>query len=210
MFALEHSSKETDTLFVNKLRFDVAAHTVVCHAFVLALSQDIAQATLLLVPQGIMPISPHVSRGTLLPALAERCRMTWAHGANCEYRTAEGNARVPHELPAVPGDQGIPLCSCGRGKDVEGMVRDRVWRMFSPFVTRIALSPLLGASHVEQILEPQDMFGMGRNIDSSLELDAELVPNQAPGPGPANTLVSVRARGSKTDTVTMSGSDAGG
>ena len=42
MFALEHSSKE----FVNKLRFDVAAHTVVCHAFVLALSQNIAQATL--------------------------------------------------------------------------------------------------------------------------------------------------------------------
>ena len=140
-------------------------------------------------------------------------RTTWAHGANCDYRTAAGNPRVPRELPAVPGDQGVPLSSCGRGKLKDVEMWDRVlavWRMLGWFVTRIALSPLFCVSHVEQILEPHDMFGMGRNTDSSLELVAELVPDQAPAPAPANALVSVSARGSKTDTVTMSGSDAGG
>ena len=47
VFALEYRvSKDIDTLlFINKLRFDIAAHTVVCKAFVLALSQAISKNT---------------------------------------------------------------------------------------------------------------------------------------------------------------------
>ena len=64
MFALEHRvRKETDALlFINKLRFDVAAHTVVCNAFVLALSQDIAQATLSTNRTRVIPIHEGYSR----------------------------------------------------------------------------------------------------------------------------------------------------
>ncbi|KAM5543897.1 hypothetical protein V8D89_002514 [Ganoderma adspersum] len=201
VFALQHSArKETDTLlFVDKLRFDVAAHTVVCDAFVLALSpsQDIApliaQAMPLLVPQGIMPIALHAGRGAqdphsemrawkaLLPAFAERCRATWAHDPNCEYRVVRPDGsvhcKIPRELPAVPGDQGDPLCSCGRGKGVEGMMRDAVWRVFAPFVTRIALSPLFGVSHIEQILETSDM----RPSETQTQKAVSAGPASAPG-----------------------------
>ncbi|PIL27068.1 hypothetical protein GSI_10207 [Ganoderma sinense ZZ0214-1] len=182
VYGLRHSVRQhTDTfLFVDKLRFDVAASTFVCDAFVLAVSLEvlphISHAVQSLVTQGIMSLPVHAGRGSqdphsemrawkaLLPALVERCRMTWAHGADCEYRVVQPDGsvrwRVPRELPAVPGDQGDPLCSCGRGKGVEGtgMVKDRVWRKFAPYVTRIALSPLFGVSHVEQILESQDMY----------------------------------------------------
>ncbi|PIL27077.1 hypothetical protein GSI_10216 [Ganoderma sinense ZZ0214-1] len=176
VFALQHSAlRDTETLlFVDKLRFDVVGHTIVCDAFVLSVSLEIlphiSQAMPSLVKQGVAPIPMHDAHSemrawkALLPALAERCRATWAHGANCEYRAVQPDGsvrwRIPRELTAGSGDRGDPLCSCGLGKDVEGtgMVRDRVWRKFAPYVTRIALSPLWGVSHVEQILESEDMY----------------------------------------------------
>ncbi|EIW55423.1 uncharacterized protein TRAVEDRAFT_131350 [Trametes versicolor FP-101664 SS1] len=49
---------------------------------------------------------------------------------------------------------GDPLCSCGRGKDVEGMRAVELWRDFAPLVTRIALSPLFAVSYLEQVRAP--------------------------------------------------------
>ncbi|OJT13569.1 hypothetical protein TRAPUB_9885 [Trametes pubescens] len=78
----------------------------------------------------------------LLPVLVERCRATWRHTANCEY------GRIPLEPETTSGD---PLCSCGRGKDVDGMHKVATWRNLAPFVTRIALSPLFAVPYLETI-----------------------------------------------------------
>ena len=57
----------------------------------------------------------------LLPAFAERCRATWTHGANCEYRVVQPDGtvrwRVPRRVGKGPGEQNDPLCACGRGKE---------------------------------------------------------------------------------------------
>ncbi|EGO03813.1 hypothetical protein SERLA73DRAFT_119451 [Serpula lacrymans var. lacrymans S7.3] len=44
-----------------------------------------------------------------------------------------------------------PLCSCGRGKDVEGMNKVNMWKPLAPYVTRIALSPLFAVSYLETV-----------------------------------------------------------
>ncbi|KAI1792266.1 hypothetical protein LXA43DRAFT_1082213 [Ganoderma leucocontextum] len=155
VFALQHDvRKDTDTfLFVDKIRYDVAFHTMVLDAFVLVTSQElfphVSGALPYLVGQGITHVPVYggekemLGWKLLLPALVERCRTTWTHGANCEYFV-----RAPRR----------PAVQLREEEGRRGMMKDRVWRMFAPFVTRIALSPLFGVSYVEHILDPQDML----------------------------------------------------
>ncbi len=157
VFALRDDvSGDCDTLiFVDKVRFDLSAHAMVCDAFVLPLSETIMprieQAFQQLLRRRLENVKLYGQemRGwkRLLPALVERCRATWAHGANCEYAA---HGRIPLELELSEGD---PLCSCGRGKDVDGMMKDGLWKKFAPFVTRIALSPLFAVSYLEPVIE---------------------------------------------------------
>ena len=158
VFALrDGATEDCDTLiFFDKARFDLSAHAIVCDAFVLPLSHAIMPRIKpafeqLLRRGGVESVKLYgqEARGwkQLLPALVERCRTTWVHGPNCEY-AAQG--RIPLELEISEGD---PLCSCGRGKDTDGMMKDGVWKKFAPFVTRIALSPLFAVSYLEPVLE---------------------------------------------------------
>ncbi|PIL27060.1 hypothetical protein GSI_10199 [Ganoderma sinense ZZ0214-1] len=167
-FALrDDASGDCDTLlFVDKVRFDLSAHAMVCDAFVLplchALMPRIEQAFQQLLRRGgieNVKLYGQEMRAwkRLLPALVERCRASWVHGANCEY-AAQG--RIPLEVELSEGD---PLCGCGRGKDVEGMLRDAVWKRFAPFVTRVALSPLFAVSYMEPVFE-----GLGREMAGAL------------------------------------------
>ncbi|KAI1792278.1 hypothetical protein LXA43DRAFT_1133807 [Ganoderma leucocontextum] len=156
-FALrDDATGDCDTLiFVDKVRFDLSSHAMVCDAFVLPLSHAIMPrieaAFGQLLRRGLENVKLYGQemRGwkMLLPALVERCRATWTHGANCEY-AARG--RIPLELGI---SEGHPLCGCGRGKDVGGMLKDGLWKTFAPFVTRIALSPLFAVSYLEPVLE---------------------------------------------------------
>ena len=169
VFSLQDNvQKGTDTfLFVDKIRYDVAGHIMVLDGFVLTVSDEIlphVSAPLRYhVGQGIVHVPVHAGEKEihawkrLFPALAERCRTTWTHGPDCEYVQPDGSNRIPRELLAGRGD---PLCNCGRGKDVEAMTKDRVWRMFAPYVTRIALSPLFGVSHVEKFFDPSEAMGI--------------------------------------------------
>ena len=218
VFSLQNSVlNAVDTiLFVDKVRYDDAAHTMVLDAFVLAeITPHVGAAFPPLFSQGVFQIQEQAGDmglglstwKRLLPALAERCRTTWTHGPNCEYIQPDGSIRIPRELPAVAavlGDwQGDPLCSCGRGKDVEGMMKNPVWRAFAPYVTRIALSPLFGVSHVEQILEWTDIKSVPQNFDPALA--AQPGP---PGPAsPPSKPPPVCTNGSKTYT---SGSNSSG
>ncbi|EIW55383.1 uncharacterized protein TRAVEDRAFT_130973 [Trametes versicolor FP-101664 SS1] len=155
VFALrDNATNDFDTIFfVRGLRYDLSCHTVVCDAYVLPLFPEF-MVTLRpwfagLVNSDITNTRTYEGESAtwkqLLPAMVERCRATWTHGASCEY-VAKG--RIPLSTEVNGGD---PLCSCGRGKDVAGMQEVDVWRPFAPFVTRIALSPLFATSYMEHL-----------------------------------------------------------
>ena len=149
MFAL-HTNKNIDTvIFVTALRLDLASHVFVIDAQVLTLSEHMANKvrdTLGAIHSEVRLIEFHgdeaVAWKRLLPAFAERCR-TWKHGQNCEYLARK---TVPLSLEY----DGDPLCSCGKGQDVTPEFRkEKAWKSAIPYVTRIAISPLYGVSHLE-------------------------------------------------------------
>ena len=176
-------------LFIDKVRFDVAAHAMVCDAFVMhtsALPPHAASALSEVYRQGFLPVSVWTAATMrawkqMLPALAERCRTTWTHNANCEY-IAQG--KIPLGLGTSEGD---PLCSCGRGKDVEGtgMMKDGVWRKFAPHATRIALSQIFPVPYIEDILWPGELPQSPRDEATSTS-SAHLIDHAAPSPAHAN------------------------
>ncbi|OJT13568.1 hypothetical protein TRAPUB_9884 [Trametes pubescens] len=180
VFALHDEATNTsDTmLFVSELRYDLACHTVVCDAFVLLISEQlvsIANPWLQAVgKKGIESVRVYGDEmriwKQLLPGMVERCRATWKHGKNCEY-AARG--KIPLELEIMAGD---PLCSCGRGKDVDGMHKVDLWRKLAPFVTRVALSPLFTVSYLEPLLDRDE-------VKSTTEALREVLRDGKPSPG---------------------------
>lgn len=155
LFALrDKKTNNCDTcIFIDDLRYDLAAHTLICDGYVLPLTVRILMENekpfAKLVHQGEM-INLNVLEGEmqawkqLLPAFVERCRSSWTHGANCEYI-------VQGRIPLTEDMEADPLCSCGRGKDVEGMHKVGLWKKFAPYVTRVALSPLFAVSYLETV-----------------------------------------------------------
>lgn len=151
----DEKTNNSDTiLFISTLRFDLHCHTVVCDGYVLSLTEQILMknenAFWNLVNSGDMvPISASQVEMTawkhLLPAFAERCRTTWHHGDNCEYK-------LQGKIPLTEKIESNPLCSCGMGKGVEGMDRVELWKKFAPCVTRIAISPLFAVSYLETVI----------------------------------------------------------
>jgi len=156
LFALrDKPTTECDTLFfISDLRFDLPSHTMVCDGYVLPLTPELKDTVLSsfnkLVQSGDI-VNVSVFEGEMqawkqiLPAFVERCRSSWQHGANCEYKS---RGRIP--LTETMHED--PLCGCGRGKDVEGMTRVALWRPFAPYVTRVALSPLFAVSYLERVV----------------------------------------------------------
>ncbi|KAF7363900.1 hypothetical protein MSAN_01048000 [Mycena sanguinolenta] len=150
---LDKATKNCDTiLFVDRLRFDLSAHTIVCDGFVLPSSDErfmemdedqnlwklLAQARQILVEPGEAK-----SWKQLLPVLVERCR-TWKHRDSCQY-ASEGRVPLTTEM------EFIPLCACGEGQDVQRMHDVPLWKPFAKYSTRIALSPLFAVSYVESV-----------------------------------------------------------
>ena len=146
------TSNNCDTiLFAKELKFDLASHTVICDGYVLPLTNDIKESNAfpylvhesgmkhILVAEGEMIAWKH-----LLPAGVERCRK-WRHNSNCEYK-ATGRIPISEKM------EENPLCSCGCGKDVDGMKTEELWRPFAPYCWHIALSPLFAVSYLERVL----------------------------------------------------------
>ncbi|KAF8208260.1 hypothetical protein K438DRAFT_1961760 [Mycena galopus ATCC 62051] len=150
-------STECDTIiFISDVKFDLEAHTLVCDGYVLpltpALMNIIREDFGKLVREGnIFNIGVYGDEmrtwKQYLPALVERCR-SWKHISSCEYG-------VQNKIPLSTDMHSNPLCSCGRGKNVEGMTKETVWTKLAPFVTRIAMSPLFAVSYLEPI--PRDL-----------------------------------------------------
>ncbi|PIL27080.1 hypothetical protein GSI_10219 [Ganoderma sinense ZZ0214-1] len=186
-------------LFIDKIRYDTTSHMMVLDAFALVLSEDILPHVRTALPR--LAAGPAVMHAPvlgweremclwrrILPALAERCRTTWTHRADCEYRVVQPDGSVHWQIPRGPPNSkrlGDPLCTCGRGRDVGGMMREGAWQAFAPFVTRIALSLLFGVAHVEQIVDP---------LESVEDFKSE---EEAPGtlpPGPAVPVAAIRSK----------------
>ncbi|KAF7363875.1 MYND-type domain-containing protein [Mycena sanguinolenta] len=150
---LDKATKESDTiLFVDRLRFDLSAHTIVCDGFVLPLCDErfmemdeCLNLWMLLTLAKPIPVEPEGIRSwkQLLPILVERCR-TWKHHESCQY-AVEGRVPLTTEMEA------IPLCACGEGQDVQRMHDVPHWKPFAKYSTRIALSPLFAVSYVENV-----------------------------------------------------------
>jgi hypothetical protein len=140
VFALrDKPSTECDTIiFISAVKFDLASHTLVCDGYVLPLtparmsiiSGELERA-IYLINVGVYGDEMKAWK-QLLPAFAERCR-SWKHTSNCEY-AAQGKVPLSEEMHFDP------LCSCGRGKDVEGMAEVKLWSKFAPLATRIAMA----------------------------------------------------------------------
>ncbi|KZP26299.1 hypothetical protein FIBSPDRAFT_819685 [Athelia psychrophila] len=152
VFKLSNSKNNSDTIiFVSDIRYDMHSHTMVCDGYVLPLTRSLVQT--LSVPLGSLAHSGDMANLSqdvqswkqLLPALVERCRFSWSHGPNCEY-TPKGRIPLSEDI------ENDPLCSCGRGKDVDGMLKDHAWSKFAPHVTRVALSPLFAVSYLETVI----------------------------------------------------------
>ncbi|KAI0708689.1 hypothetical protein C8Q76DRAFT_859847 [Earliella scabrosa] len=150
-------------LFMGDLRYDVGAHTVVADAHVLTMPLTPRLLGFIKDQQlgiGRVPLYANDVRvwKLLLPAMAERCR-SWSHTPNCEYKT---KGTIPLDTNLHGGD---PLCSCGRGKDVEGMLqRRREWAPFAPYVTRIAIGLLFPVWYLEPMA--RKFLRMAGQVDS--------------------------------------------
>ncbi|KAF9065145.1 hypothetical protein BDP27DRAFT_1425084 [Rhodocollybia butyracea] len=152
---MDRAARNVDTLlFISDLRFDQSAYTVVCDAFVLPLTDELMTKqsgpfARLINGEGLAHIRLRegevASWKHLIPAFVERCRISWMHTENCEYK-AQGS------IPLTEKIDHSPLCSCGQGKDVEGMLKNPLWRPFAPSATRIALSPLFAVTYLDPIM----------------------------------------------------------
>lgn len=151
VFSLSNSKKSDSIIFVSDIRYDLHSHTMVCDGYVLPLTRSLVQK--LSVPLGRLAHSGDMadlrqdvqSWKQLFPALVERCRFSWRHGPNCEY-ISQGRIPLSEDI------ENDPLCSCGRGKDVDVMLKDHSWSKFAPYVTRMALSPLFAVSYLETVM----------------------------------------------------------
>ena len=151
VFGLSVGTNIDTVIFVPTLRFDLASHTLVADAYALPLNDD----RLRKVEKTLMAIIGELVRvelwgdevaiwKRLLPALAERCR-TWKHGPDCEFLAKK-------LIPLSLEHENDPLCSCGKGKDVNAAFRkEQKWESATPFVTRIALGPIFGVPYVESV-----------------------------------------------------------
>ncbi|KAF9527998.1 hypothetical protein CPB83DRAFT_894716 [Crepidotus variabilis] len=138
------SGIQTYTLiFINDMKLDLAGHTIVLDACVVALTDPLVAriGPLLsrLMDDGFISLVTHDDEvrawRQLLAAAAERCR-TWQHTPNCEFMTRG----IPRILDGVEEN---PLCSCGKGKNLGAFGRNSKWTMVHKEATRIALSPLI-------------------------------------------------------------------
>lgn len=80
-----------------------------------------------------------------LPVFAERCRQ-WQHLPTCEYIQ---HGRVPLSLERGK----IPLCSCGKGKNLGPIFESGRWKPLARHATRIAFTPIFPVTYLEDVTE---------------------------------------------------------
>ena len=138
-------------IFINGVRLDMAAHTILVDASVVPLTESLVvkispvlQAVTTM-KMANLPTNDEEMRAwrMILPVFAERCR-TWEHTPNCEY-LARG---IPACL-VLDGIEESPLCSCGKGRDLGAFGANPKWKLVHKEAVRIAIGPLFSFSFFE-------------------------------------------------------------
>jgi len=144
--------------FVSGLFLDPNSRGVVGEAYVTAMTADVPIAA----PQSALQMTADAEHMVwwrrALPAMVEQAR-TWKHKEGCEFKFTG----IPR-----PGD--VPICSCGRGQVTSNFIDVEEWRKYVPYVTPIAISPILPAPwldstrrNVREVAEEaRDMGGLGK------------------------------------------------
>ncbi|KAK7969968.1 MYND finger [Apiospora saccharicola] len=167
LFSLNQPEKGIVLLiFVQCIRIDAAAGSVVADAAILPLTLDIVLSKkledffLVLRELEICAITVNDEELRLwkqvIPDMVERCR-TWNHTADCEYK--KPGAKIP--LTMETGKQ--LLCSCGNGKLPANYMKIPGWDLASKYAVRAAISPTFSVPFVEDIVNT-DGLGPGRGV----------------------------------------------
>jgi hypothetical protein len=143
-------------LIPSTLRLDPGGRTVVLDAAVLPLYDElmprpeIRQFLAALSRVGILQLNVDDAAlrtwKSVLPAMVERCRATWAHREDCAY-VVGSEQRIP--LSVKSGQN--PLCTCGNGKLPPGFVSADVpgWNHVAKYAVRAAVAPSFSIPYVE-------------------------------------------------------------
>ncbi|KAJ7792569.1 hypothetical protein B0H14DRAFT_3562782, partial [Mycena olivaceomarginata] len=142
----EKESNNSDTIiFISNLRFDLSSDTVVCDGYVVPLTRKLVakiQGPISKLVESMITIpASKVANDAwkrLLPPLVEHCR-SWTHAESCEY-ISQGRVPLSVEMECDP------LCSCGKGKDVDGMRKKAEWATLAQYAVPVAFSPLFAVS----------------------------------------------------------------
>ncbi|TFK29000.1 hypothetical protein FA15DRAFT_664645 [Coprinopsis marcescibilis] len=131
-------------IFVNALRLDLNACSIVLDACLLEFSKEMVNSNprLYATIQALdrvhtvdVTIAEMVLWKKMIPALVERCR-TWSHKENCAYAATGGT--IPLSVDLTKGS----LCDCGKGLDLGPFNSNPDYRAAAPFVVRIGICPI--------------------------------------------------------------------
>jgi hypothetical protein len=141
-------------VFLSSVRFDLSSATIVGDAVVVMVESSIMN----LVKQ-CMGGAPYPTTSVdgdeillwtqALPVFAERCRQ-WHHLPSCGYFLQN---RVP--LSFERGKN--PMCSCGKGKNLDTFPENNQWKPLIPHATRIALTPIFPVIYLEDVMDENFM-----------------------------------------------------
>ena len=165
-------------IFINAVCLDLASHTVVLDTCVLPLTEDLGSRLINAIgrvnAEGLMQTltEPDEIKAWqhLLPAFTERCRK-WSHTPNCEYLSSG--------IPVSEKIYQSPLCTCGRGKYLGPFPHKKSWKVFTPYVTRAAISPLFAVPFVDSI--GADMLDAVRRRDNDTRTNDACANCYGPG-----------------------------
>ena len=151
-FSLATKNDSDILIFANALRHDRDSGSICLDAHVVPLTRS--RISLL-----SMSLQRLVTKGKLLsirlaeneeilwkhvmPALVERCRVSWEHKNTCEYETDGFICPVG----VVHGE--TPICSCGEGEDTSRIPPE--YNDFGRYATRIALPTISAVPFVEPL-----------------------------------------------------------
>jgi hypothetical protein len=149
----------TILIFPNKLRIDLATRAVVLDCAVLPLHEEIMPKLTkffeAITQCGVMQIFVNEAELSMwkqvLPSWVERCRTSWNHGDECEYRAA-GKTPLTDQH-----DDAQFLCSCGQGVFPGDFTLAGVPRWLSiasKYSTRAAISPVFWAPFADEVYLP--------------------------------------------------------
>ncbi|KIK55166.1 hypothetical protein GYMLUDRAFT_248965 [Collybiopsis luxurians FD-317 M1] len=139
-------------LFFSAFRLDLSSHSFILDGHVLPITKTLPKQVLDDLYNSGMSVNQVTTVGQetllwrqLIHAFVERCRQTWTHQTDCEY------IKIGQVPPSYAMGESF-ICHCGRGKDVDGMLRKKEWKKYAPFSTRIAVSPLYAVSYMETVI----------------------------------------------------------